>query len=431
MKITILTTSLSGGGAAIAALRHYEALRAMGCDVRMIALKGDRREDAYIDILERRRHWRLRGQMARFLERVEIATRLFPQALGRLWRFSSAHWGIGLSRHPWVKEADIIHLHWVNHGLLSLSDIRHILSLGKPVVWTLHDLWPTTGGCHLPVLMSSYGAEMCPRYLVGCGGCPLVHCGRESWTNRQKSIKDLQLISPINMHFVAVSSLVARWASQHLSYIPVVIPPPLPLGGLDHERHEGGASSRDEGGALRYILVSAARLDDDVKGPALLREVMKHLVDRLPSDLVSCVRLRLVGEIKNAHVFDSFPIPTEFIGLLAADQIKSYYEQSRVVLSTSLFETFGQTLSEALALGVPVVSFDMVGMVDLIRPKVDGDVVPAYDTEAMADAILPYLLPREVNASERIERSRHLRASLSPQRIASLYLEFYRKITLP
>lgn len=429
MKVTILTTSLSGGGAAIAAKRHYESLRAIGVDVRMIALKGDVVKDPHIEVLSDRCANRYRGQVARLVERADIAMRLLPSHLKYLWRFSSAHWGLRLTHHPWVREADIIHLHWVNHGLLSLSALEDILVLDKPVVWTLHDLWATTGGCHLPLLMSPKGAELCPRYAEGCGACPLLtlRYSAEQWTRRQKECKQRLFTEYPNLHFVAVSSLVARLVAPHLPVPPAIISPSLPQGACGALELEAVCQHE----SIRYIVVVAARLDDEVKGPMLLYSVMENLMRKIPSYLASQVCLRLVGEIRDPRVFASLPIQTELVGSLTSDQLRGYYSQARVVLSASLFETFGQTLSEALAQGAPVVSFDTVGVADLIRPEIDGQIVPSYNTEAMADALLSYLIPDSAALSERRERAQRFRDLLSPEYTASAHLDLYDKLLSP
>lgn len=67
-----------------------------------------------------------------------------------LFAVSIANTGMDLSGHPSVKEADIIHLHWINQGFLSVSNLGKLINSGKPIVWTLHDLWPATAICHYP-----------------------------------------------------------------------------------------------------------------------------------------------------------------------------------------------------------------------------------------------------------------------------------------
>ncbi len=428
MKVTILTTNLSGGGAAIAAFRHYEALRKVGVEVRIIALRGISTEDAHVEILSHKPIKNLAGACARLLERADIARRLFPERLGQLWRFSSARWGIELAHHPWIKDADIVHIHWINHGLLSLSGIERILRLGKPTLWTLHDFWPITGGCHLPLLMSSCEATLCPRYGVGCGDCPLMGGAEdgESWTANQRRLKHRLIYTYPNLHFVAVSDLVARMVGAHIPGVPIVLPPPLSEE-LASLTYLSPAPILEEE-PLRYIVVAAARLDEAVKGPALLREVIEHLVAKLSSEQLASVGLRLIGAARAPLFPTPPPIKVEYLGPQAPEDMSAYYKQARVVLSTSLFETFGQTLSEALAQGVPVVCFDMAGMAGLIRPGIDGAIIPAYDTEAMADALIPYLLSEHLDASERLERSRYFGAELSPERLAHRHLELYHRL---
>ena len=58
----------------------------------------------------------------------------------------SLNWlGAGLARRLQGVAADVVHLHWVNAGFVSVAEIA---ALRGPVVWTAHDMWPFTGGCH-------------------------------------------------------------------------------------------------------------------------------------------------------------------------------------------------------------------------------------------------------------------------------------------
>lgn len=50
-------------------------------------------------------------------------------------------------------DIDIVHLHWVGAETLSIEDIGRI---NKPVIWTLHDMWPFCGIEHYaPDLLES------------------------------------------------------------------------------------------------------------------------------------------------------------------------------------------------------------------------------------------------------------------------------------
>ena len=93
---------------------------------------------------------RLWAKTAFLLERLEIYLRN-GRSRQHLFRVSTARWGCDIASHPWVREADILHLHWINQGFLSLTTLKKLAALGKPVFSTLHDLWAATGICHLPL----------------------------------------------------------------------------------------------------------------------------------------------------------------------------------------------------------------------------------------------------------------------------------------
>ena len=80
-----------------------------------------------------------------------------------------ANTGTDITSLPEFRQADVIHLHWINQGMLSLNDIRKILTSGKPVVWTMHDMWPCTGICHY--------ARECNNYQQECHDCPYIYKG--------------------------------------------------------------------------------------------------------------------------------------------------------------------------------------------------------------------------------------------------------------
>ena len=101
------------------------------------------------------------GAFLRILEPSFLSNHLFEIDL--------ANTGTDITKLREFKEADIIHLSWINQGMLSLKGIRKILDSGKPVVWTMHDIWPATGICHITL--------NCLRYQSACGNCRLLPNG--------------------------------------------------------------------------------------------------------------------------------------------------------------------------------------------------------------------------------------------------------------
>ena len=70
--------------------------------------------------------------------------------------FSSPISTYELSNHPLVKEADIIHLHWIQNFV---NFDTFFCSVNKPIIWTLHDLNPMMGGFHHLLWRNRYYEE--------------------------------------------------------------------------------------------------------------------------------------------------------------------------------------------------------------------------------------------------------------------------------
>ena len=155
MKILILNTSERTGGAAVAAGRLEKALLRAGISVSKIV-----RKDTKLNRL--RFYW----------ERLII---FLCNGLSRkkLFMVSIANTGEDISSNPLVKEADIIHLHWINQGFLSLNNIKKIVELNKPIVWTMHDMWPCTGICH--------HAWDCNNFMDECAKCPFLNSSKSNY----------------------------------------------------------------------------------------------------------------------------------------------------------------------------------------------------------------------------------------------------------
>ena len=157
MKVLIVNTSERTGGAAVAASRLMEALNNNGVKAKMLV--RDKQTDA-VTVAALPGRWR---QQWNFLwERWCLLWHLRGQRR-YLFKLDMGNAGSDITRLPEFKEADVVHLHWVNQGMLSLQGIRRILDSGKPVVWTMHDAWPSTALCHLTL--------GCKNYKTQCRNC--------------------------------------------------------------------------------------------------------------------------------------------------------------------------------------------------------------------------------------------------------------------
>ena len=157
MRVLIVNTSEKAGGAAVAANRLMDALNNNGIKAKMLV--RDKVTDD-ITVVGLPRSFRMQWNF--LWERWCIFCRLHFSRKN-LFTLDIANAGYDITSLPEFKEADIIHLHWVNQGMLSLKTIRKIISSGKPVVWTMHDIWPASSICHLTL--------GCHHYNNGCGNC--------------------------------------------------------------------------------------------------------------------------------------------------------------------------------------------------------------------------------------------------------------------
>ncbi len=382
MKIVIISTSATLGGAAIAASRLADALRRMDQDVTMVTLDG-------------------RSRLPFLAERLGI---LISNGLSRtdLFRVSTASHGVSVADLPEVRGADVVILEWFCQGLLSLKELSRI---GKPMIWTMHDMWAFTGICH-----HSLG---CTRYRGECGDCrfirkPLRRPGDLShrvWRNKAAAYA----ATPVS--FVAVSHWLAdKAASSSLlrGHQLSVIPNPHPVG--EYLPVQGDGS---------LIVMGAARLDDPIKG-------LDHAITALNAvhaDMPD-VRVAFFGRIRNPRLLNRLAMPYTLEGTLRSEALRSLYQRASVVLSSSDFETSGNTLIEGMACGAVPVSFDQGGQTDIIDHLVTGYLARHPDTDDLARGI------RWALRSKLPAQTLHMAAerNFGADAVAAKYLELINRI---
>ena len=161
MRVLLINTSERIGGAAVAASRLMESLKNNGIKAKLLV--RDKQTDQ-ITVVSLNYNWRMIWKFV--WERIVIwkANRFKKE---NIFAVDIANTGTDITSLPEFQQADVIHLHWINQGMLSLKNIEKILASGKPVVWTMHDMWPCPGICH--------HARECTRYQQECGNCPFIH----------------------------------------------------------------------------------------------------------------------------------------------------------------------------------------------------------------------------------------------------------------
>lgn len=381
MKVVHLAVK-AGGGAGIAARRTVEALRGQGIDAVLWTNSGEGASRSL-----RSRLWALwRARLASIPTRTHRQRRLFS-----VW--SNAWLPSRLAPAIRAAKTDIVHLHWVGDGFLNLAELGRF---GAPVVWTLHDAWAFTGGCHYP--------EGCRRYREACGKCPQLG------SNRTTDISARNLISKRR-----ASEAVSRWItpSQWLADLSkrggVVQEDRLRVvpNGLNGEVFKPLACKElpSKLGLPKdaIILVAGAEdLREARKGTALLPEAVGLVQNALKRQCVLVVFGRnsgLVSGLPGVEVRATGELRTE-------TEVAEVLAGADALLLPSLQDNFPNIAIEAQACGCPVVGFDTGGLREIIVPGQTGMLSAEVSAAGLAGATENWLR----HAPARIETSARCRA---------------------
>ena len=413
MKVLIVNTSERVGGAAVAASRLCEALMNNGVRAKMLVMH----KQSTALYVAPSGHW-LQNKWNFVWERVVIwINNLFSKE--NLWKVSIANAGQDITRLPEFKEADLVHLHWVNQGFLSLEGIEKILKSGKPVLWTMHDMWAATGICH-----HSYE---CERFTSECHDCPFLRFPGNNDLSHRTFLRKLKLMQHAQrLHFVAVSEWLAGRARKSAligGCTITVIPNSISLSQFKMVDRIDARTTLDVNEPF-VVSFGAARIDDPIKGFSYLLDALRKLVEsgRFKADEV---RLLLFGDIRQPEFLQQIPVRFTYFGFVDdEDQLSLVYSASNVTVSSSLYETFGQTLVEAQACGSLPVSFKGSGQADIIEHKVTGYLADRLSSESLADGIEWGL--RACIPAQQLRRSVSRRFSESV--VANSYLKIYGEL---
>lgn len=372
MKPLLVSHSDLAGGAARAAYRLHRALRSAGLDSTMrvrVRLSDDWTVEGPRSSIERAAN-KLRAAAGAALLRLQAA----PDVNLRSGNWMPSQWAGVIN----ASTADVVNLHWVAGEALSIEDIGRIR---KPVVWTLHDMWPFSGTEHYA--SDDVGARWRLGYTAtsrptGARGLDLDRWG---WRRKRRAWRR-------PMHIVAPSQWLARCARESTLFDgwPItVIPNPLDTAVF---RPHPRAFARD---VLRLpqdkqlVLFGAmGGSADPRKGYPLLREALHRLAARTARVDLQCV---VFGQSTPAHPPD-LPWPTHWFGPLHDDALLALlYSAADVMVVPSLQENLPQTATEAQACGCPVVAFDCTGLPDAVIDGETGYLVAPYQPDAMAAAL--------------------------------------------
>ncbi len=370
MKVLLFSTSDIQGGAARAAYRLHQGLSQIGVNHQMLVQV--KFSDAAAVVSPRPN---LRRDFAKVRPALDaLLLKLHPQREPIIF---SPQWLPDFVL-PKVKQLapDVINLHWVCEGGLQIETLA---KLNRPLVWTLHDMWAFTGGCHY--------SQGCDRYTASCGSCPQLRSHREFdlsrwvWKRKAKAWKDL------NLAIVTPSRWLAECArcSSLFQGLPIHV---IPYG-IDLERYQ--PSDRALARQIlklpqdkQLILFTASQASDPRKGFSLLKGALQHLIQ---IGSTTRVELLIVGTAQLDDMAD-LKLKTHYLGTLNDDiSLALAYAAADVFVAPSTQDNLPNTVMEAIACGIPCVAFNIGGMPDMIDHQQNGYLAQPFQTEELAHGI--------------------------------------------
>ena len=416
MRVLIINTSERIGGAAIAANRLMDALRNNGIQAKMLV--RDKQTDNITVISLKKSLW----SIWQFVwERIVIwKANHFKQH--NLFAVDIANTGTDITTYPEFKEADIIHLHWVNQGMLSLKDLKKILQSGKPIVWTMHDMWPCTGICH--------HARECDNYHKECHHCPYLYNGgakKDLSHQTFKKKKELYQLSPIT--FITCSQWLKERAGQSalLEQHPIVhIPNPIKTNLFTPRNKVESRQKCNLPTDKKLILFGSVKITDKRKGIDYFIESCKILAEKHP-ELVNNLGVAVYGK-ESEQLKSLVPFQVYALDYISNEkELVNVYNAVDLYVTPSLEENLPNTIMEAMACGIPCVGFNVGGIPEMIDHLHNGYVADYKSAEDFANGIHWTLSESEYQSLSE-EARRKVTSSYSESTIAKKYIEVYNKI---
>ena len=415
MRVLIINTSERIGGAAIAANRLMDALRNNGIQAKMLVRDKQTENIAVIGL--NKSLWKI-WQFIWERAVIWMANR-FKQH--NLFEVDIANTGTDITSLPEFTQADVIHLHWVNQGMLSLTDIRRIIDSGKPIVWTMHDMWPFTGICH-------YAGE-CDKYTTHCEHCPILYKGNKKDLSYQVFQQKEKMFNGSKISFVTCSQWLGEMArkSHLLQHHSITNIPNAINTNLFKPRDKAIARERlNLPTDKKLLLFGSVKTTDKRKGIHYLVEACQILASTQPE---FCKNLGVVILGKQSELYESlFPFPIYSMGYVNNEkQLTDIYNAVDLYVTPSLQDNLPNTIMEAMACGVPCVGFNVGGIPEMIDHLHNGYVADYKSAEDFANGI-HWTLDEGEYPSLSEEAFRKVTSSYSESAVARKYIDIYNSL---
>jgi glycosyltransferase involved in cell wall biosynthesis len=406
MKVLHIDTSDINGGAARAAYRLHKALLASRIESQML-VQAKTSGDATV-IGPNSKIAKGLGRVRPLLEQLPL--KRYPQRT-KIYHPAWLPFS-GVLRKIKEIDPDIVHLHWVAGGFVRIEQLPRIK---KPMVWSLHDMWAFTGGCHYD--------EGCGKYRERCGSCPVLGSAKERDLSRRvfdRKQKQFSRMSGLTVNGLSGWLADCARSSTLLCDKEVVNLPnpidtdvykPLPK---EQAKHILGLPAQK-----KHVLFGAMNATGDE------RKGFFELTQALETLSANDIELAVFGTSEPVNA-PRFPFHTRYLGRLQDDiSLRILYSAADVMVVASKQENLSNAIMESLACGTPVVGFDIGGNKDMIDHQENGYLARPFESKDLAHGIEFCL-----NRSESLKMSENARNKVldlfDSKTVAKRYIELYR-----
>jgi glycosyltransferase involved in cell wall biosynthesis len=373
MNVLHLSSYDIKGGAARAAYRLHQGLKSQGVSSRMLVQAKSTGDYTVVGP---------KGELRQSLARSRIMLDKLPLKLMYRQRpaanFFSLQWFPERSyQQIQALQPDVINLHWIGSGFVQPQTIAR---LQPPVVWTLHDMWPFTGGCHY--------SGTCERYQENCGACPALKSQADQDITRWQWLTKSKAWSTVNLTIVTPSKWLAACAraSSLLRQARIEVIP----AGIDLQVYRPISQARARElmhfpTDKKLLLFSAMDATSDPrKGFNYLKLALQQLIQAGWSDRLELV---VLGASAPAQPVD-LGLKVRYLGNLSDDlALAATYSAVDAMVITSLQDNLPNVVIEAMACGTPCIGFNLGGIPDMINHRINGYLANPLDIHDLASGI--------------------------------------------
>ena len=401
LSILHLSAANSKTGAGIACLNLHNELLRQGIDSKVLFLKNNGYQAEGIFYFDDTLLNKVIQKFLTFFDRVN----LFLYFRRKAQLFSANIFGIDLSSHALVKKANIIQLHWINHGFVSINSFSKI---HKPLVFTMHDNWLFTGGCH--------HFFNCRGFEKACGQCPTLNSFHQMDLSYQVLARKKEIFNRVNYQLVAISHWMKNAAQSSTLFKDKEINVISSAIDVDFFYLKDTFDCRKEFSfslSEKIILIGAQEIDSPYKGVGLAVEVL----DKFTSFALTIVTFG------NGEIVINNPLHKVInLGFISTkEKMASLYAASDLFFAPSLAEGFGMAVAEAQACGTPVLAFQNTGPEDIVQHQISGYLAHYADSNDLFVG-LNYCLHTEF---DQMKFSEMARSKFSIVKTAEAYKNIY------